>query len=169
MSPYQIRPGNPYYRTALSALILLLLTSVHHAYGAAVYDTPWRMQIVFIAALAAMLIAGLLYVGWRRGEETLGRAATWLAIVVTVAFPIGMIGMFEGGYNHVLKNIIYYSDVGIVRFRELFPAPAYEMPGNAVFELTGIAQFFVALWVAVEVARLILMIAPARRRQSRVR
>ena len=91
--------ATPEYPAALRSIAVLVLTSVHHAYGAVIYDTPWRMYVVFFSAPAAMLIAGLFYLGWKHRYRKLGRAATWAGIAVAVVFPIGMIGMFEGAYR----------------------------------------------------------------------
>jgi hypothetical protein len=144
--------ATPEYPAALRSIAVLVLTSVHHAYGAVIYDTPWRMYVVFFSAPAAMLIAGLFYLGWKHRYRKLGRAATWTGIAVAVVFPIGMIGMFEGAYNHVLKNIHYFGGASNAVFSWLFPAPAYEIPNDLIFEATGIAQFVVAMMAAIAVA-----------------
>ena len=41
---------------------VLIITSIHHAYGAYVYDTPWRYHAVFVAGVTAPLIFGALAV-----------------------------------------------------------------------------------------------------------
>ena len=45
-------------RVTRYALAVLLLTSVHHAYGAFAYNTPWRLHAVFLSAFAAAVIIG---------------------------------------------------------------------------------------------------------------
>jgi hypothetical protein len=76
-------------------------------------------------------------------------------MVVVVAFPIVAIGLFEGAYNHVLKNIVHLMGNAAL-YARMFPATMYEAPGDWIFEITGIAQFPVALvalwWVVVAVA-----------------
>src|SRR5688572_5776450 len=47
---------------ARHASAVLLITSIHHAYGAYVYDTPWRYHAVIVAGVTAPLIFGALAV-----------------------------------------------------------------------------------------------------------
>ncbi|EHK58262.1 hypothetical protein, partial [Allomesorhizobium alhagi] len=53
------------WRAGGAALLLLVLTAVHHAYGAYAFSTPWRLHIVYIAAPVAAAIAAALYLGSR--------------------------------------------------------------------------------------------------------
>ena len=58
---------------------------------------------------------------------------------------MALIGVLEGGYNHLAKNAVYFT-LGEQQAWRLFPAQFYaagevEMPSDLVFELTGIAQF----------------------------
>ncbi|MGE6784558.1 hypothetical protein ACQKGL_18775 [Ensifer adhaerens] len=141
-------PISPFRRAGASALLLLALTSVHHAYGAYIYETPWRLHIVQLSVPAAILITGALAVGWSKATTRLGRAASWLAAIVILAFPVAMIGVWEGGWNHVLKNILYFG-FGEDTARALFPAPIYRLPDDLTFELTGIAQLPLAVIAAL--------------------
>ena len=43
-------------RASWSALAVLLLTTVHHVYGAVVYHTPWRLHVGFVSVFAAAAI-----------------------------------------------------------------------------------------------------------------
>lgn len=137
-----------HWKAAWAALILLALTSVHHAYGAAIYGTPWRLHILGIALPVALLIGALIYVRQRTSGSVLRRLATWLAAVAILVFPVGVIGLFEGGYNHLLKDIVYFG-MGAESTRAWFPPPTYEMPNDLLFELTGVAQFPLAVIAAV--------------------
>ena len=64
-------------------------------------------------------------------------------LITFIVFELG-IGIFEGLYNHVLKNILFFSGMPLHAWRNFFPAPAYEIPDDFIFESTGILQFFVA-------------------------
>lgn len=46
----------PLSRAFSAALAILLLTSLHHAYGAYVCHTPWRLHVVLVAALTASVL-----------------------------------------------------------------------------------------------------------------
>jgi ubiquinone/menaquinone biosynthesis C-methylase UbiE len=129
----------------VSSIGVLLLTTIHHVYGAAIYNTPWRNHVAFISLPAAFFIAGALFASGKYPNTTFGRVALWSAITAIVVIPFGAIGLFEGGYNHVIKNALYFSGAPFNLMRRLFPPPAYELPDDLFFELTGVLQFFVAL------------------------
>lgn len=33
-----------------------------------------------------------------------GKISMWVFVLLTLLFSVGMIGFFEGGYNHLVKN-----------------------------------------------------------------
>lgn len=138
-----------------SADAVLLITAVHHMYGAAVYNTPWRNHVVMPAAITAMAIIATLYLYYKRPYSFGGQSALWLGSAITLIVPFGLFGMFEGGYNHVFKNIVYFSGASASLLQKLFPPPTYELPNNLFFELTGILTFFAALPLPFNTYRLI--------------
>jgi len=129
------------YRSLTWTAILYVLTGFHHYYGSVIYGTPWREHVVAAggSVLCICVVLVILYrVYYRR---------IWLITYLLIAFiTFGLlIGLFEGFYNHVLKNILYFSGLNTATWRAMFPAPAYEVPQNLVFESTGILQFFVGV------------------------
>jgi hypothetical protein len=78
-------------------------------------------------------------------------------LLVTVSFSIIGIGLYEGGYNHVVKNILYFGGVSTETLDEIYPS-VYELPNDFLFELTGIAQFITGFLSGIAILR-----APARR------
>jgi hypothetical protein len=122
-----------------------VLTSIHHAYGAYIYTSPWRLHVVALAAAAATAIAASALVFRKREASSAGTIAFLILCAVTLAVPFGMIGFFEGGYNHVLKDLLYFAGAPREQMQRLFPGPAYEMPDSAFFELTGVAQLLPAV------------------------
>lgn len=123
-----------------SALGVLLLTSVHHVYGAFVYHTPWRLHVAPVAGLIAAAIVGTRLVLRRHSDDAAGHIAFWAFAGITLVFPVAAIGFFEGGYNHVLKNALYFAGAPTSVMVRLFPPPTYELPNDAFFELTGVMQ-----------------------------
>jgi hypothetical protein len=124
-------------RVALSAVAVLLLTDVHHVYGAYVYQTPWRYHVLLLS-IPAML--GILW-SHRRLRHRPGDAfARWILGLTTLIVPVLGIGAFEGFYNHLVKDVLYVHGTSSALMRRLFPPPRYEMPNDAFFEITGIAQ-----------------------------
>jgi hypothetical protein len=140
-------PVRAYRLAGLSAFAVLALTAIHHAYGAFVYSTPWRLHVAAVAPVLALAIGRALYLaGSRRGTPS-GLGWTRIAAGLILVFPVGLIGLVEGGYNHVAKNAIYFlSGARVARY--LFPPPTYELPDNPLFEITGVAQFPLALVAA---------------------
>jgi len=124
----------------LSSAAVMLLTSLHHAYGAAIYRTPWRLHVVHVAVLATLFISGALIAFARDPRSKLGRASLWIAVLGIAAIPVALIGAVEGAYNHLLKNILYFAGLPLSAMARLYPPPAYELPNDFLFEASGLLQ-----------------------------
>jgi hypothetical protein len=132
-------------RVVLSAVAVLLLTDVHHAYGAYVYQTPWRYHVLLLS------IPAMLAILWshRRLRRRPGAAGARLMLVlVTLIVPVLGIGAFEGFYNHLVKDVIYFRGASPALLNRMFPPPTYEMPSDSFFEITGVAQAFLGATTA---------------------
>jgi hypothetical protein len=133
-------PDRASARTIRYAHATLLLTVVHHVYGAFRYATPFRAH----GAAVALALAGLLLVlarAHRRGAGGRGgRRAGWAAALLVLVVPVLAVGAFEGLYNHVLKVALFLGGAPAALLRALFPPPAYELPDDVFFELTGVLQ-----------------------------
>lgn len=127
-------------RVTWYALTVLLLTTVHHVYGAYVYHTPWRLHVAYISGVAAAAIIGSVLVLRRHADDVTDRLAFWAFVGVTLVLPVAAIGLFEGVYNHVLKDVLYLAGASTSLMIRMFPPPAYELPNNAFFEITGVMQ-----------------------------
>lgn len=137
------------------AFALLILTAVHHAWGAYIYAAPFRMHVVLIAIPSAIVIGWIMQMIRRRIQrDGRGGAVLSIAIVVLAVLILG-IGIFEGGYNHVLKNFLYFLGTPSRVMGSLYPAPTYEMPDNFFFEATGMLQFPVSLLLAFSALKLL--------------
>lgn len=132
-------------KTLLASVGILILTVIHHSYGAVIYSTPWRHHIAFIV-LPVLVVLIILYSVFRLRPLTLtGKVSMWFFVLLIVLVPIAWIGIFEGGYNHVLKNILFFGGLPQSALSLFFPAPMYEMPNDFWFEFTGVLQFFITL------------------------
>lgn len=142
-------------RVFWSAVAVMLLTIVHHSYGAIIYNTPWRHHVAIVGVVTVLVLFASLR-GHRSLGGTLGRKiAFWLFVILTLLIPVGGIGIFEGGYNHLLKDVLYFSGASAELMNRLFPAPTYEMPNDSFFEITGVLQFPLALFTGWELVRAI--------------
>ena len=137
------------------ALGVLLLTSVHHAYGAWIYDTPWRLHVVLFAGLAAAALLASRLVFRRNPDAVSGRIAFWLFAAVVLGFPIAVIGLFEGGYNHLVKDILHFAGAAPAVMSRFFPPPTYELPNELFFEATGVLQLVLGALTAYDLFALI--------------
>lgn len=141
-------------RAGVAAFALLALTVVHHVYGAIAFATPWRLHILAVVMPAAIVIGLALRRVVRATDRSAGRFMIVLAAIVILLVPVAAIGFYEGGYNHVFKNLLYFS-VGEARTHVIFPPPLYEMPRDFFFEVTGIAQFPLSIATTVLTLRLL--------------
>ena len=135
------------------AVSLLVLTAVHHAYGAVVYDTPFRLHGALVAVALCLPIAALYFAYRRFASPRPRRIAGWVLVGLVLAVPVVAVGLFEGAYNHALKNALYFGGVSEGALLRLFPPPVYELPNNAVVEVTGVAQAAFGWWGAIATLR----------------
>jgi hypothetical protein len=63
-----------------------------------------------------------------------------LFVLATLGVAVLMIGTFEGLYNHVVKNVLYFGGASSALMTRLFPPPTYELPNDLFFEITGLLQ-----------------------------
>src|SRR5688572_15657766 len=91
----------------LFSLGTLVLTIVHHAYGAIIYKDGFRLHVSIIA-VPIILVLIVVYRAFNRYQDGLRKRRGFLVLVILITvIPIGAIGMYEGGYNHLVKNILY--------------------------------------------------------------
>ncbi|HEX6536235.1 MAG TPA: hypothetical protein VF041_16710 [Gemmatimonadaceae bacterium] len=144
----------------------LALTSVHHVYGAFRYHTPWRAHAAIVAILVTAAMAGALRVYRRAPETRAGTVAWWVFWTITALVPVLFFGVFEGFYNHLAKDALYFGGLPMAQMRRLFPPPAYEMPNDVFFEVTGVLQVVptvaTAWYLALATARRGRRVADAR-------
>jgi hypothetical protein len=91
-----------------------------------------------VSGLATALIGASLWLFRRYSASAIGAVASWAFIAITFLVPFLGFGVFEGAYNHGLKDALYFTHVPPKLMAQLFPPPAYEMPNDAFFETTGL-------------------------------
>ena len=140
-------------KATLSSSALLVLTMLHHIYGAVIYSTPWRAHVVFFAGPAIVGLIAAMIIHRRSPSSLAGLLSKWTFVLLSAVGAVISFGMYEGGYNHLLKNIFYFGGASPDTLQAMFPTPTYEMPNDFIFELSGVAQFFVGLWAAYDLVR----------------
>ncbi len=124
------------------AISSIVLTTVHHVYGAFIYHTPWRDHAAIVALVAVLVSAAAFHIHRSPAiSKRAGKITFWIFVVVTLLIAVVGIGVFEGGYNHTLKNLLYFTTGDAALMQRLFPPPTYELPNDAFFEITGVLQF----------------------------
>jgi hypothetical protein len=135
----------------------MILTLVHHLYGAIIYDDPFRLHVTIVAVPVTAILFGC-YITYARTHNAALKKAQWIVfLVLTCVFSIALIGMYEGGYNHVVKNLLYFAGVSTTTLDQLYPA-IYELPNDFIFEFSGVAQFATGVMCIIELRRLRLKI-----------
>jgi hypothetical protein len=127
-------------RATLGAVAIFLVTTMHHVYGAYLYHTPWRTHAAAVSGIATALIAASLGLLRNHSDDAVGAVAPWAFVVVVFLVPFLGFGVYEGVYNHALKDALYFAHASPGTMTRLFPPPIYEMPNNAFFEVTGVMQ-----------------------------
>ena len=54
---------------AVSVSVAGLVSSVHHGYGAIVYDTPWRLLVSLWIPVFVLLALLMLYLYWKHADN----------------------------------------------------------------------------------------------------
>ena len=79
--------------------------------------------------------------------------ARGLFIAIALLGPVCWIGLFEGGYNHALKIILFRAHLSQAILQRLYPPEIYEPPNDWLFEATGVIQLVAAFWALATVLR----------------
>ena len=138
----------PIRNLSLSAWLIYVLTIIHHVYGAIAFDTPWRHHAAVLGLVGIGATRLFMWGATRWQTPALRQVATVLLLALTVVLAVGLIGVFEGGYNHAVKLLLFFGGAEPETMNRLFPPPTYEMPSDVFFEATGVMQFLAALVAA---------------------
>ena len=140
-------------KVSLYSNALMTVTSIHHVYGAVVYNTPWRLHILIVSIPVIIFTLAVSYFLTKRefpGKNLL-LMFYWSIILI---FSVILIGGYEGVYNHALKNVFFFSGAHETILDKMFPPSMYVMPNNFLFELTGVMQAVIFVPLLIQMARL---------------
>lgn len=130
----------------------MVMTIIHHFYGAYIYDEPFRLHVAIIAMpVIVILLATFFGQRWSRNRAwQRGLRVTFIG--TTLLFSVAAIGVYEGGYNHLVKDLLFFAGVPTEFLDRMYPS-VYELPNNFFFEFTGVAQFFTGIACGLSVLR----------------
>jgi hypothetical protein len=131
----------------LYLVLTLTLTIIHHVYGAYIYKDSFRLHVVF-AALPILVVLLLSYRTMLRSHSSVVRMISLGLFISSGALSAIGIGLYEGGYNHLVKNILYFTGTPVEILNRLYPS-IYELPNNFLFEFSGILQFVTGVFCLV--------------------
>jgi hypothetical protein len=120
-----------------------------------IYQTPWRQHAAIVAVVTVLVSLASFRIHRSVASERAARIAFWIFVTLTLLIAVLAIGLFEGGYNHTLKNILYFTTHDAALMARLFPPPTYELPNDAFFEITGMLQFPLGLVTGWELIKTI--------------
>jgi len=125
-------------KLTLQLVALYALTTWHHVYGSYIYDSAWRINGVLWALV--FVIPMILFLNLTT-SVLFKKAGYYMAMLWIV-----VIGFFEGGYNHVFKNILFSAGSSDEWFFTFFSKKlGYAKPDDILFELTGVLTFSVGV------------------------
>lgn len=129
-----------------SSIGIMVLTLIHHVYGALIYEEPFRLHVAYFAVPVILVLWATARVWQVRPESLHGKVSLGIFMILTAVVAAGMFGLYEGGYNHLLKNTLFFGGAPQETLTRLFPPPKYEMPNDFLFESTGTLQFFAGVY-----------------------
>jgi hypothetical protein len=141
-------------RVSLYSNTMMIVTSVHHAYGAVVYDTPWRLHILMMS-IPVIIFTVVVNQFLMKREYRWKKLSLWFFGAIILIFSCLSIGGFEGVYNHALKDILFFSGTDKTLLDKLFPPPAYVMPNDFLFEATGVMQAAIFVPLGIKLLELL--------------
>lgn len=144
---------NEQKKVSMFSNMLMILTSIHHVYGSIIYKTPWRAHVLFLS-IPVIVITVILSRFIQRMENVSRKFLFWINWAIILLASVLLIGLFEGLYNHVLKNILFFSGLSVVYLSRLFPTGMYEMPDDLIFEATGVIQGIIAVLLILHFVKL---------------
>jgi len=144
---------NNLHKFFLTTLCLMGLTIFHHFYASIIYPQAFRAHVAYVS-IPVVVLEYIIYREYRKATNPLKKRLHYILFqILAWSVPILLIGFYEGGYNHFLKNILFFAGVKLNILTDLFPPPMYEMPNNFIFEFTGILQFVTAIYALLFLLR----------------
>lgn len=131
-------------------------SAFHHAYEAGHYQDPGKL--VGLAFATAMLAVVLVALG--QCERTGSRHFPGIFTAVTLVWWVGLVGLYMGAYNYLLKNVLFgLHAISPATLSALFPTE-HLPPADIFHEGSGLLMAVLAAWVALAWRQLVVLPRP---------
>lgn len=141
--------------TGIALVAEYAITTVHHVYGGVIYRSRERLFVAPIAVIPLLITLGFLYLY----KRTRSGVALTLFSSITTLFWVITIGLFEGGYNHTFKDLLFLAkgpSTTTYKLYRPFLFFEYIYPPNDIFiETTGVLTLVAASFPALFTYRLL--------------
>ena len=135
---------------------LIITTSAY------IYNTPERLHVLAISIPVIALTLFFDYL-FKKQPEPRSKLLVGLYGAVILIPSLVLIGILEGVYNHIFKNLLFFSNVpeDIIKkvFFGFYDPALVEMPNDIIFELTGMLQGI----LTIPLAKLFIRYVSAKR------
>ncbi len=136
-------------KLVLAFLVFLLLVVVHHLYGGYVlYRDNLELNLSYATVGVALLTLLLLWFYARQRSDAVLSLCQFLIIG---GWGFG-VGVYDGGYNHLVLNVLALNGASATLREAMFIRP---VPGNIIFEATGLLQFILAIPLVAYMLRVV--------------
>ena len=137
-------------RLLLWAAFESLLVALHALYAGSHYKNPGVYHVIVVALFWFGLAATLSH----QYSKHPGAVRRWLLFLFVAVPYIGIFGIVHGAVGHGLKLIFYHAGASPEQLATHFDFGDFVVPGDALFEVTGLGTFVVALFVGYALHRL---------------
>src|SRR5690606_21249287 len=92
----------------------------------------WSLYLRYTLAPACTALSiPVMILNWYAAKKGAGNTLIVYTFgLANLIMTIVLIGIFEGMYNHVAKNVLYFSELNDSTMTRLFPPPTYVMPND---------------------------------------
>lgn len=144
-------------RLAWGTIAIVLFSTIHHIYGGLEYNTSWRIIMPIFFFLPMLIITLLLQSLILKVQN---KFIISVYVLIVIVGWIGILGIGEGGYNHVVKNVMYFTGASESIMSKMYPSEfggtkLFEKPNNWFFEISGILTTLFGLYIAYYLKKLI--------------
>lgn len=119
------------------------ITFIHHLWGEVIFGGGTRLAIAIVFAIVFALSVGLYKL------QKTHRWALYLFWFLTIAFWVVLVGLVEGGYNHVLKVGAWLAGASPETIASFYDPKDYEPVSDFFFELTGVLTAIPAMALVI--------------------